>query len=72
MVAAWRAGDIDLLFGALCSKSCATDLRGEAPFVEELAAINRAGHPLCARKRPGLDAIALTRAIRDDCREYSR
>ncbi|MFO1413001.1 MAG: LysR family transcriptional regulator [Burkholderiales bacterium] len=58
LAAALRAGDIDLILGALRPPSFATDLAGEALLRDELRVVVRADHPLLRGQACSLDAVA--------------
>lgn len=59
LVAEMRAGDIDLIFGALRSDKNCTDMQQEQLFCEQMIILVRAGHPLT--KKP-LDIADLQQA----------
>ncbi len=47
-----RAGDVDFIFGALRSKSYASDLYGEPLLTEDMVVLVRRDHPLLAERSP--------------------
>ncbi|MBT2334024.1 LysR family transcriptional regulator [Variovorax paradoxus] len=53
-----RQGEIDLVFGRLAQASAMADLAFEQLYSEPLLLVVRPGHPLAARRRPRLDALA--------------
>jgi len=53
-----RQGEIDLVLGRLAQASAMADLAFEQFYSEPLLLVVRPGHPLAARRRPPLDALA--------------
>jgi LysR family pca operon transcriptional activator len=53
-----RQGEIDLVLGRLAQASAMADLAFEQLYSEPLLLVVRPGHPLAARRRPTLDALA--------------
>jgi LysR family pca operon transcriptional activator len=53
-----RQGEIDLVLGRLAQASAMADLHFEQLYSEPLLLVVRPGHPLAARRRPALDALA--------------
>jgi LysR family transcriptional regulator of gallate degradation len=58
LAAKLRAGDIDLIFGALRPADQARDFAGEPLLNESMAIVVRAGHPLTRVAAPGLQDLA--------------
>jgi len=53
-----RQGEIDLVLGRLAQASAMADLAFEHLYSEPLRLVVRPGHPLAARRKPSLDALA--------------
>ena len=53
-----RQGEIDLVLGRLAQPSAMVDLAFEQLYTEPLLLVARPAHPLAARRRPELDALA--------------
>jgi LysR family pca operon transcriptional activator len=53
-----RQGEIDMVLGRLAQASSMADLAFEQLYAEPLLMVARPGHPLAARRRPLLDALA--------------
>jgi LysR family pca operon transcriptional activator len=53
-----RQGEIDLVLGRLAQASAMADLAFEHLYSEPLRLVVRPGHPLAARRKPTLDALA--------------
>jgi len=53
-----RQGEIDLVLGRLAQASAMADLAFEQLYSEPLLLVARPGHPLAARRKPSLDALA--------------
>ncbi|MET3475668.1 LysR family pca operon transcriptional activator [Variovorax sp. 1126] len=53
-----RQGEIDLVLGRLAQASAMADLAFEQLYSEPLLLVARPGHPLAARRKPPLDALA--------------
>lgn len=53
-----RQGEIDMVLGRLAQASSMADLAFEQLYTEPLLMVARPGHPLAARRRPPLDALA--------------